>query len=46
MLAELDLVGHREATREGAQRFRSALEELGTTYIKFEELRKALELNL
>ncbi|HLX77439.1 MAG TPA: AarF/UbiB family protein, partial [Acidimicrobiales bacterium] len=38
VLAELNVVGHREATREGAKRFRSALEELGTTYIKLGQL--------
>ena len=30
--------GQRDATREGAQRFRRALEELGTTYIKLGQL--------
>ena len=38
MLAELGVVGRREATREGARRFREALEELGTTYIKLGQL--------
>ena len=38
MLAELRLVGRREATRESARRFREALEELGTTYIKLGQL--------
>jgi ubiquinone biosynthesis protein len=38
VLAEIGVVGHREATREGAQRFRLALEELGTTYIKLGQL--------
>src|SRR6185437_7919246 len=30
--------GERDATREGAVRFREALEELGTTYIKLGQL--------
>jgi ABC1 atypical kinase-like domain len=34
VLRELGVWGHRPATREGAQEFRQALEELGTTYIK------------
>jgi ubiquinone biosynthesis protein len=38
VLAEIGVRGHREATREGAQRFRQALEELGTTYIKLGQL--------
>ncbi|MDX6486478.1 MAG: hypothetical protein QOF43_1631 [Gaiellaceae bacterium] len=38
MLAEIGVRGHREATREGAQGFRRALEELGTTYIKLGQL--------
>jgi ubiquinone biosynthesis protein len=38
VLAEIGVVGHREATREGAQNFRRALEELGTTYIKLGQL--------
>ena len=38
VLAEVGVVGHRDATREGAQRFRHALEELGTTYIKLGQL--------
>jgi len=38
VLAELGVVGRREATREGARRFREALEELGTTYIKLGQL--------
>jgi ubiquinone biosynthesis protein len=38
VLAELGVVGRREATREGALRFREALEELGTTYIKLGQL--------
>ncbi|MDX6511163.1 MAG: ubiquinone biosynthesis protein [Gaiellaceae bacterium] len=38
VLGELGLVGERPATREGAVRFRLALEELGTTYIKLGQL--------
>src|SRR6185369_2746910 len=38
VLAEVGALGGREATREGAQRFRRALEELGTTYIKLGQL--------
>jgi predicted unusual protein kinase regulating ubiquinone biosynthesis (AarF/ABC1/UbiB family) len=38
VLAEIGVVGHREATREGARSFRLALEELGTTYIKLGQL--------
>jgi ubiquinone biosynthesis protein len=38
VLAEIGVVGHREATREAAQGFRQALEELGTTYIKLGQL--------
>jgi predicted unusual protein kinase regulating ubiquinone biosynthesis (AarF/ABC1/UbiB family) len=38
VLGEVGVVGHRDATREGAQRFRAALEELGTTYIKLGQL--------
>src|SRR5579862_7294825 len=38
VLAELGVVGRREATREGARRFREALEDLGTTYIKLGQL--------
>jgi len=37
-LAEIGVVGRREATREGAQAFRRALEKLGTTYIKLGQL--------
>ncbi|CAN5171455.1 hypothetical protein BH18ACT12_BH18ACT12_00380 [soil metagenome] len=33
VLRELGVWGNRPATREGAQEFRRALEELGTTYI-------------
>lgn len=38
VLAELGVIGRREATRDGARRFREALEELGTTYIKLGQL--------
>lgn len=38
MLRELGVWGSRPATREGAQEFRHALEELGTTYIKLGQL--------
>src|SRR5579864_4661839 len=38
VLAELGVVGRREATREGARAFREALEELGTTFIKLGQL--------
>jgi predicted unusual protein kinase regulating ubiquinone biosynthesis (AarF/ABC1/UbiB family) len=38
VLAEIGAVGNREATREGARRFREALEQLGTTYIKLGQL--------
>src|SRR5881398_3618820 len=38
VLAEVGVVGSRQATREGAQEFRQALEELGTTYIKLGQL--------
>lgn len=38
VLAEVGVVGNREATREGARAFREALEELGTTYIKLGQL--------
>jgi ubiquinone biosynthesis protein len=38
VLAEIGLVGNRDATPEGARRFRQALEELGTTYIKLGQL--------
>src|SRR2546423_4490959 len=37
-LREIGVVGERPATREGARRFRLALEELGTTYIKLGQL--------
>jgi ubiquinone biosynthesis protein len=38
ILAEIGVSGHREATRERAQAFRSGLEELGTTFIKLGQL--------
>jgi predicted unusual protein kinase regulating ubiquinone biosynthesis (AarF/ABC1/UbiB family) len=38
VLAEIGVVGSRQATREGARNFRQALEELGTTYIKLGQL--------
>jgi ubiquinone biosynthesis protein len=38
VLAEIGVVGDRQATRDGARRFREALEELGTTYIKLGQL--------
>jgi predicted unusual protein kinase regulating ubiquinone biosynthesis (AarF/ABC1/UbiB family) len=38
VLAEVGVAGRRDATRESAQRFRHALEELGTTYIKLGQL--------
>jgi predicted unusual protein kinase regulating ubiquinone biosynthesis (AarF/ABC1/UbiB family) len=38
VLRELGVWGNRPATHEGAQEFRSALEELGTTYIKLGQL--------
>ncbi|MEN3342098.1 MAG: ubiquinone biosynthesis protein [Actinomycetota bacterium] len=38
VLGELGVAGQRDATREGAQSFRQALEELGTTYIKLGQL--------
>src|SRR5438270_1704089 len=38
VLRELGVVGSRPATREGAEEFRRALEELGTTYIKLGQL--------
>jgi ubiquinone biosynthesis protein len=38
VLRELGVVGDRPATREGAVRFRHALEELGTTYLKLGQL--------
>src|SRR5436305_3329315 len=38
VLRELGVVGERPATREGAEEFRRALEELGTTYVKLGQL--------
>jgi predicted unusual protein kinase regulating ubiquinone biosynthesis (AarF/ABC1/UbiB family) len=38
VLAELDVVGHRDPTPEGARAFREALEELGTAFIKLGQL--------
>src|SRR5947207_5711071 len=38
VLGELGVVGGRPATRQGAQEFRQALEQLGTTYIKLGQL--------
>ena len=38
VLREIGVVGSRPATREGAQTFTHALEELGTTYIKLGQL--------
>jgi ubiquinone biosynthesis protein len=38
VLREIGVVGDRPATEEGAREFRSALEELGTTYIKLGQL--------
>ena len=38
VLRELGVWGARPATREGAQEFRHALEQLGTTYIKLGQL--------
>src|SRR5436853_7691661 len=38
VLREVGVVGSRPATAEGAERFRLALEELGTTYIKLGQL--------
>src|SRR5207244_8901279 len=38
VLGELGVWGNRPATAEGAQEFRHALEELGTTYIKLGQL--------
>src|ERR671925_378218 len=38
VLRELGVWGNRPATREGAEAFREALEELGTTYIKLGQL--------
>jgi ubiquinone biosynthesis protein len=38
ILAEVGVVGRREATRERARAFRCGLEELGTTFIKLGQL--------
>ena len=38
VLGEIGLVGDRPATREGAREFRSALEELGTAFVKLGQL--------
>ena len=38
VLGEVGVVGDRPATREGAVRFREALEELGTTFVKLGQL--------
>jgi predicted unusual protein kinase regulating ubiquinone biosynthesis (AarF/ABC1/UbiB family) len=38
VLREIGLAGERTATVEGAQQFRQALEELGTTYVKLGQL--------
>jgi ubiquinone biosynthesis protein len=38
ILREVGVVGHREATREAAVRFREGLEELGTTFVKLGQL--------
>ena len=38
LAVEIGVRGHRTATREGAQQFREALEELGTTFIKLGQL--------
>jgi ubiquinone biosynthesis protein len=38
VLAEIGVLGHRDATRAGAVAFREGLEELGTTYIKLGQL--------
>jgi ubiquinone biosynthesis protein len=38
VLGEVGVVGSRDATREGARAFRTALEELGTTFIKLGQL--------
>src|SRR4051812_49432303 len=38
ILHEVGVVGDRPATREGAVRFREALEELGTTFVKLGQL--------
>src|SRR5213080_1278806 len=38
VLREVGVVGGKQATREGAVRFREALEELGTTFVKLGQL--------
>jgi len=38
VLREVGVVGERPATREGAEKFRKSLEELGTTYVKLGQL--------
>ena len=38
VLREVGVVGDKPATREGAVRFREALEELGTTFVKLGQL--------
>ena len=38
VVREIGVVGERPATREGAEEFRQALEELGTTYVKLGQL--------
>jgi ubiquinone biosynthesis protein len=38
VLGEIDVVGSRPATREGARAFRAGLEELGTTFVKLGQL--------
>src|SRR6478735_1798643 len=38
VLREVGVVGDRQPTREGAVRFREALEELGTTFVKLGQL--------
>ncbi len=38
VLGEIGLVGSRPATREGAREFRTALEELGTAFVKLGQL--------
>jgi ubiquinone biosynthesis protein len=38
VLRELGVIGRRSATRDGAEEFRRALEELGTTFIKLGQL--------
>jgi ubiquinone biosynthesis protein len=38
VLAEVGVVGNRQATRDGARAFRESLEELGTTFVKLGQL--------